>query len=483
MSLKYRAETFYGKKQFMKKDLLNLVFLLASVGLVPVLGCHGAIGEHIGNFDVRPDFKVIGSVAELRDCMAASGAKIRMKPGSYRITDAAPDNKTVFHVTGSDNYFDLRGVTLQIDTAVLAAFKGKVHEASTYTIPGDNQTFEGAVFEDIGDQPPGLGLPEFNVIGNNNTFRDCSFIIRGSAPYGYGDYFGKGGHNKTRLQKHAAMRVAGDNTQILGCTFRIHTFGHAIAMQGAQNTLIKDVSIEGALRSSDEILAEKTGLATKLGFRDIHDRPIKPGLMVCLAEDGIRAYVDGTRNGQKRRTGDITVVNCTVKRMRGGIALAGASGKVDVRGCTVVESGYPGDGYAVPSGAVVRDCKGDAAYAPLLRLGYSHKKDADIELQLMDAKRYADGHPLALINGAGHKITIKKADGKPLGAGLAIVCGQTYRGDEQDVGKTFAKKITLINRTAQPVLLTDLSSGCEVISRGEVKDEGSKNNVSIDTNK
>ena len=83
-------------------------------------------------FDVRPGFTVISSVCELRDCLAASGQRIRMKPGTYSITNAEPDRKTVVHVRGNDNYFDLRGVTLQLDTQILGALRGKVHELCVY---------------------------------------------------------------------------------------------------------------------------------------------------------------------------------------------------------------------------------------------------------------------------------------------------------------------------------------------------------------
>ena len=47
------------------------------------------------------------------------------------------------------------------------------------------------------------------------TFRDCRFVIRGSACYGYGDLYGKGGGSAVRLQKHSAIHVSGDRTLIV----------------------------------------------------------------------------------------------------------------------------------------------------------------------------------------------------------------------------------------------------------------------------
>ena len=429
------------------------------------------------DFEVRPGFTVIGSLAELRDCLAASGQKIRMRPGVYQVVSADQDHKTVFHVGGSGNYFDLRGVTIQIDTKVLAALRGKVHELAVYRVPGSNLTFEGALFEDVGDEPPYHGLSDFSILGNGNTFKDCTFIVRGSAPYGYGDLFGKGAGAKVHLQKHAAMSVHADNTKILGCRYFIRTFGHAIHMHGAQNTLVQDVYVEGALRRSDEILAEKDGPAARLAYKDHDDRPIPKGVMICLAEDGIRAYHNGGRDQPERLTGDITVVNCTVKRMRGGITLALASGKVEVRGCTVTESGYPGDAYSVPSAGLIRNCRGDAAYTPLLRLGYSHKQKADVELELLDSVPRVGNDLLALINGHGHKVTITPSPAMATSKDLVIAVAQAYRGDEEDVGKTAASNVELNNRTAHRVLLSPSSSDCTVRSLGPVTDQGTHNTV------
>ncbi len=458
----------------MKHALFTSVTLLPALLLAPLAVLRAAESEV-----VRPGFRLIETMAELRRCMTTDGHKVRMKPGLYRVTDTEADRKTVFRVSGSNNVFDLRGVTIQLDTHLLAGLRGKTHQLATYRVTGSGNLFEGGTFENLGEEPPYTSLSEFSLTGDGMVFQDCTFIIRGSAPYGYGDCFGKGRQHKVNLQKHAAMSVVGDNIRISGCRFYIHTFGHAIHMHGAQNTFIKDVTIEGALRLSDEILAETSGLAVKLGFKDVYDRPIGKGKMICLAEDGIRAYLDGERHGKTRRTGDITVEGCTVKRMRGGIALSLASGRVTVRDCVVTESGYPGCAYSVPSKGSIRNCRGDAAYTPLLHLGYSHKSSADIELELLDAPRYTGNDLLALLNGSYHKIKITKpdTDSKPLPVDLKIVCGQTYRADEEDVGKTSAKSITLDNQTRQPVLLTDLSSGCTITSQGAVTDRGSGNKI------
>jgi len=441
--------------------------------------------EQSGNdFEVRPGFKVINSVAALRAAMNASNGKIRMKPGEYPVTDAMDDNVNVFLANGSNNDFDLRGVTLKIDTTVLANLRGKAQHLVTFQIKGSGLTFDGATFEDVGENPPYTSTAEFTVSGDNDTFTSCTFIIRGSAPYGYGLMFGKGrGSNAKDLQKHSAMAVSGNGTRILGCKFYMYTFGHAIHMHGAQNTLIQDTYIEGKLRSSDEILAEKTGPAAEAGYRDAFGKPLEKGLMIALPEDGIRAYGPSTeaRPRTTGETGVITAINCTVIRMRGGINLAEATKPARVENCTVRESGWPGANYRLPSGSIVRDCKGDAAYAPLLVLDMNTMKDTSIALEVLDAKAYTRDHFLAVINGSGHKITLTKNDGKALGANLPVVCGQGgARWHDEKVGSGKAPKaqgITLINNTPQPVILTKDASGCTVKSHGSVSDAGAANTV------
>lgn len=443
--------------------------------------------------DVRPGFRVIASIAQLREALRADGQKIRMTPGVYLVEDAIEDNQTVFRATGSNNEFDLRGVTLQIATEVLARMKAqRAHDLATYRIHGSGLTFEGATFEDVGDKPPAISLPEFDVQGNGNVFKDCTFIIRGSAPYGYGRLFGKGkGRNEfkptlgARLQKHSAMSIRGDHTKVLNCNFLIQTFGHAISIHGAQDTLVQDTLIEGTLRPTAEILRETSGPAFEQKFHDMFHRPIPTGRMLALAEDGIRAYNNGDNNGKSRRTGTITVLNCTVKRMRGAISLSLASQPARVENCTVIEAGWTGDGYNVPSGSIVKNCRGDAAFSPLLNQARSNKRGADIGIEVLDAAKYCGNHPLAVVNGADHRVTLTRRGVKPFPLNLNILLGSA--GDEASAEEdaregraataVFSKNVRLTNETDQPVLLSEKSSACVVTTAGPVSDHGTANKV------
>jgi hypothetical protein len=436
--------------------------------------------------ETRTGFTTIRHVDELRRAMASDHQQIRMAPGVYRITNAAPDNRTVFHVTGSSNQFDLRGVTLQVDTAVLASLRGPVHSLATYRVSGSRITFEGATFENTGDQPPFQGLSEFEVSGDDVTFRNCRFILRGSAPYGYGDLYGKGAGAAVRLQKHSALGITGDRALIQDCDFRIHTFGHGIHLHGAQDTVIRGVTMEGALRRSDELYLETEGLAARFEHRRMYPpwlkgEPIPRHQMLSLTEDGIRAYLDGPdRNGQRRRTGHVTVENCRIQRMRGGITLCmAASGTIT--GCTVLDSG--GHAYSVPSKGVVRNSRGNAAYSPLLVMPYKQTRHADIDLEWLPAEDALGDHPLALITGdAGHRIRIACRDVpapeilRPIIIGSA---GERYTEANTDPEALnhhhLARSIHLENLTPHPVRLTRHASDCRVLSRGNVEDQGERN--------
>ena len=452
----------------------------------PLMAANGAPRE----FGVRRGFTVVDTIASLRKVMAQSDQKIRVKPGVYLVSDALDgDPKTVFRCSGSNNHFDLRGVTIQIDTKVMASMKSnRAHDLGVYRIEGSNVTFEGARFEDVGDHPPRRSLGEFSVTGDDVKFLNCRFIIRGSAPYGYGDIYGKGAGAAVWLQKHSAVGITGDRCVIDSCDFRIHTFGHGIHMHGAQDTVIRNVTMEGDLRPTDDIYKETSGPAVKYGFKVMFPpwrkgQPIPKGQMLSLTEDGIRAYVYGNdRNGKRRRTGHITVENCAITRMRGGITICMArTGRIT--NCTVIDSG--GHAYSVPSDGIVRNCRGNAAYAPLLSIPYKQTRRADIELELLESEKELGDHPLARITGdRGHRIKITYA-GKALPKKLRpIVLGSV--GDRYTeanctpaelVKHHQARKIVLENMTAHPVELTQYSWGCQVTSLGPVDDNGEDSQV------
>lgn len=448
------------------------------------------IYTHFRVYALEPDggagsgFRRISSIAELRAAATASGQKVRMQPGVYRVTDALADNRTVFNFSGSNNTFDLRGVTIEIDTQVMANMRSAAaHELSVYRVSGDRLAIQGATFEDIGNKSPQRSLSEFGVTGNDVAFRNCKFVIRGSAPYGYGDLYGKGRGAVVRLHKHAAMAVRGDRCRIEDCYFRIHTFGHGIHMHGAQNTTIRNVTMLGDLRPTDEIYRETTGLAAEFDYKIMSPpsrkgQPIPHGEMLSLTEDGIRAYHEGPdKQGNQRRTGLILAESCFIERMRGGIVIGMASGG-KVTGCTVVDCGR--SGYSIPSGGIVRASKGNAAYSPLLVMSYNNKRNADIELELMGSVREMGNHPMvAVVVGIGHIIKIVPAGSGSPGHLRAIILGSRFGEVDEDTQARWNRTvgIRLTNLTPNPVKLTPATSNCKIVSIGPVEDLGRGNRI------
>ncbi len=435
----------------------------------------------------------ITSIEQLRAASSLSNRHFFMKPGVYTVTEPLADNQTVFNFTGSNSSFELSGVTIQIDTQVLADFTSdQAHELAAYRINGDDLTFKGGKFANIGNQPPQRSLPEFKVSGHNVTFKNCEFIIRGSAPYGYGDLYGKGSGSYVYLQKHSAMSITGDNCLVENCDFDIKTFGHCISVHGSQDTTIRGCNIVGDLRLTDEIYDETEGLAFEYDFKIMYPDwrqgdPIPLDHMLSLTEDGIRAYNEGTnKDGITRRTGHITVDNCYVEKMRGGITVTMAS-SATVTDSVVVDSGYTGHAYSLPSDSTVRNSSGNAAYSPLISMPYSNRNNADIELELLPSDYGMGAHPLARLTGRTYnRLQINYPCGAAVGEFRPIIVGsvgdryteENSTPEELEINHR-AQGYELRNFTPHPVELTQYSSDCDVVSISAVTDEGTGNTFEI----
>ncbi|WP_372846214.1 hypothetical protein [Pontiella sp.] len=377
---------------------------------------------------------------------------------------------------------------IEIDTQVYADMPNSKnpHGYMGFRIYGDSITFVGGEFEDIGEQVGPRGANEFVIDANDFTMKDCSVTIRGSSPFGYGDLYGKGRGAVARLKKHALMSVMGDRILVENCAFKVFSYGHGIHLHGAQDAVFRKVNMLGMLRRTDEIYAETSGLAKehdyKMMFPDWKQgQPIPKGEMLSLTEDGIRAYVRGVnKDGEERATGYVTLENCTLTRMRSCIALTAAS-SATVTDCTVREAG--GTAYGLPSDCTVRNCKGDAAFSPLLSIPYSNRRNADIELELMGHPNEMGDHPLATLVGSGHTITISYEGRNPKQLRPIMIgsTGERYTEDNSDASelrsKNAASGITLINQTPHPVELTEFASSNKVKSRGAITDHGVDNTV------
>lgn len=423
----------------------------------------------------------ISSLKELREASKESNQTIRMKPGHYVIKGFEPSGTTVMEFSGSNNTFDLTGVTIEFPTKLFKEMTGtKVHGLRMYTIYGDKLTFKGARFIDTGDTPPNVSVANFFIEGHDVTFQDCFIVTRGSSPYGVGDMLGKGRGSAMKLQKHSAMAITGDRAYIKDCKFRIMTYGHGIHIHGAQDTHLDGVIMMGDQRNTSDIIDSKDPLMAKFDYKYQFpdwkkDQPIPRDEMIGLTEDGIRAYLEGEDKdtGERRRTGHILVENCAVNGMRGGITLAIGS-RATVRDSVVINCSHA---YSLPSDSTIENCKANVTNGPALSLPYAHKGNSKVEIELLEHTREEVGtHPLAEITGSGHDITFTTKAPPPARLRPIIVgsTGARYTDDADE--KNRANEIKIDNQTDHTVILASSSSNCTVKSQGKVLEDKGKDN-------
>src|SRR4029078_11238055 len=130
-------------------------------------------------------------------------------------------------------------LTIELDTALRAALHSPIH-TDEFLIKGDNVTLKGLTITSVGDGKENGGAV-LGVAGSGTTLRDCTIHVQGSAPYGYGDLFGKGG------LKHSGVHIIGSQTKILGCKVFTQSFGHGFYLQEDCNDVhFENCQVEGA---------------------------------------------------------------------------------------------------------------------------------------------------------------------------------------------------------------------------------------------
>ena len=432
------------------------------------------------DFETRSGFKLIDSLEEFRAAIKKDGQRIRMKPGVYRAEQVDPpipekDQQHLFAVTGSNNYFDLRGVVIETPVSVQSKLTNKAHVADTWHINGQNNTFYGGYFKNIIDRDyPDYNVTEneFEVIGDGNTFKDCTFVIRGSIPFGYSDFYGKGGKRWTRLDKHSFMSIAARNTRLIGCEVYQQSFGHGVHFHGAKGALIKDCYLTGTVRPTNDIFDEKAGPAVKHDFNIMYrgKRPIPRDQVIPLTEDGIRTY-GGDKN--------IRVINTTVERFRG--IQVHCESDVQFVNVTAREMGY--FGFDVTAGkhgrTIVRNCRGDIAYSPLFNLTRAGMpRDSVYEMTVLPPREgvtVTDGTNLGRptdfgkICGKNTTFIFRKGGDRPLPEKVQRV--------RLGHGKPLVNS-KVLNYTNATLKLTDKVRNCTIRSVGPVKGSGKNNDIS-----
>ena len=448
----------------------------------------------------------VDSIEELRAAGSKSNQHVVMKPGTYVLEDLI-GGRVGFEFTGSNNHFDLSGVTL---VTPLRVFQGRdVNRRrsrgglGTIEIRGDKVSFVGATFENTYAQPldpvidfgsynqnpdnyPSRGVTEMRLRGDDIRVEDCRFTVRGSYPYGYGNMYGIGDDPAVPLRKHCGILITGDRVILDGCYVKMEAFGHAIFVQGGDEIIVRNTEVEGEVRPSNDFLEENDDgdLAKRFGHRiqwpeNVKGLPVCGDHMINLTEDGIRAYAG---------TGKMTVENCKVTKCRGGIKLYMAKSATitdcEVRDCVI-------QGFSIPSRGEIIRCKGNAAYGPLLYVHMDSHSSQKIDLEVLPAPHAMGDHPLAAIKGQGHHIRLSSKGAVDLQR--PVIIGYPMRFDYltaefpkvpesyEENFKRFAPDryratdIRLENRTAIPVVLGEQAEGNEVISDGKVRDLGRRN--------
>ncbi|MGB2822454.1 MAG: right-handed parallel beta-helix repeat-containing protein, partial [Phycisphaerae bacterium] len=458
--------------------------------------------------DKREEVRV-ASVKAFREAVTKSDQRIVMAPGTYVVSDLL-DSTTVFNLSGSDNYIDLSGVTIRVPLSTLRQMTSRgAHGRAVYKLTGNNIALKGGTFEntypdgmtrvtDFGSYNqnpqhyPPRGVTEMSVRGHDIKIIACTLTVRGSFPYGYGNMYGIGAGNVVGLKKHCGIQITGNRAIIDGCNIKMEAFGHAIFVQGSDRTTVRNTVIEGTVRPSNDCYNEKNAgdLARRFNYRlqwpeKVKGLPIPRDHMLNCTEDGIRAY---------KGAGHMIVENCVVKKTRGGIKLYMAK-SARVSNCQVLDCVV--QGYSVPSGGVISNSSGNAAYGPLLYVHFDSHSNQRIDLKVLPSPHSLGDHPLAAIRGRGHSIKFTESGSampktlRPIIVGypmrfdfLCVDYPDVPKGYEENFAKysprTYqASGITINNGTAHPVILGKLSAGNTVTSVGPVRDHGANNSTTV----
>ncbi|WP_165070590.1 right-handed parallel beta-helix repeat-containing protein [Paludisphaera rhizosphaerae] len=418
------------------------------------------------------DVVQISSLKELADYAGRSGNVVVMKPGVYRLTDVVSiaearrrHDRNEFQLltfSGDRNEFRLDGVVIEEDTVIRKALAPPIH-TNEFVISGSHNTLSGLTIVDLGDGISNGGAA-VSVDGADNTLRSWTITVRGSFPYGYGDLFGKGGPNIINPLKKSGVHVVGDRTRLIDCKVFMRSFGHGIYVQGGSDHQFEGCYVEGVMRPTAEMLAETSGPAFKAEFRTLAknrrgEARVTPGYIKSLSEDGFRMY--------EQAAGEITIRNCTARNMRHGFELRPERG-VRVENCTAVGCEVA---FWVGGRTVVKGCRGDAQYGPLLLI---EGDDAKVDLELSAVESDMNVHALAAIQGARHEVTIRPASGPPRKRPVPILLGfgTPMMGEGMaPIPPRPARDVLLRNETTMPVVVGLDARDCRISSKGPVEHE------------
>ncbi|MFB9057323.1 right-handed parallel beta-helix repeat-containing protein [Mariniflexile ostreae] len=424
-------------------------------------------------------FILVDNISEFRGYAAQDNVNIRLKPGPYQIDKAFCTR--FIELSGTNSHYDLNGVRLMVDTKLFAntSLARGNSEKSLYCaleMSGAHSVMEGPYVETYGASYGHQSKNKiFNLVGLDVTLKNAEIRTAGSNPWGYGSFYGLGG-NDVRKMNGIRIGYPANGVKLIGCKVHMRAMGHAIFVQGAQNTLIEDCHVDGLLRTTDAILAETSGYAFDKNFkaakggyvegaRVASDGTFLPGEMFSMSEDGIRIYPD-TSPGVL--TGATTIKDCTVTNMRRGICTGLNAIGDTVINCKVTNT--IAAGFNVGNDDVLINCSADAKYAEAFCITKTSAKNASVDIEILDSRDGMNNTLLAAINGSNHKVNIKTSKvsfvPKVFAIELSTRNGYAYYQGEG----VRASNIQLDNQTEAKVLLLPGTKKSQIKSKGKVED-------------
>ncbi len=435
----------------------------------------------------------VNSFAGLMSYLDADKHDVTMSPGTYRVT---PDDVTsglfsstpMLEFTGTNSVFDFTDVTFEFETEVFQSY-GSVG-VTELAVSGEDLVIKNLTMTDIGNTRPSKTALGVLLDGSRNRIEGLNLTVRGSYPYGYGDIFGKGSGYVIKHFKHSAILVRGEGNHLLNCKVFHRAYGHGIFCQGSQNAIIEGCYVEGETRTTDDVLAEAgsgsgadgVGFVTNWGEDENGENGyvLPAGWMFSCQEDGIRAYnlglgLDGVTSVN---TTDMTVIDCTVNKMRNGVTIGFCDNTKYVENCVAVGTEM---GYWVGSNGEVVDCAGDAAYGPLVKNSYQNNRDTVVDLTVLDNSARYGNTVLSYMGGSSHNVTFRGRN-EYVDPNLTIMLAGILTGMRQYVvNPTYndfsTTNIELFNYTQYPVVMAAKSSGTTGVSGGTIEDNGSGNSL------
>ncbi len=456
------------------------------------------------DFPVREGFKTVDSLDDFREALKRDDQKIRLKPGVYRAEQVHPGRvqgkKPIIAVTGTGNHFDLRGAVIEIPASVMKKLPGKAHVPQSWVIAGEGNTFEGGYFRNVLDErfPFHASQNEFQVMADHTTFRNCTFVVKGSFPYGYSDFYGKGGARWTGLNKHSFMAVGDvENFKLVDSDLYQQSFGHGVHFHGTEGGLIEGSSLHGTVRPTNDIIEPKkavpagldefteaniysppgryetVGPAVKHDYQIMYrsTRPIPPNEMIPLTEDGVRSY---------NNVEDITVRDTTIERFRHCVTLNGPGDYV-IENVTVREAGNIAFQTASNEGNVsIRNSRADLAYSPLADLTTRTpvSKNDFYEFTVLSARDERAEETFT-----STELEAPKCVGSIQGTDTTFLFRDGTERDLPDrfnfirVRKQGLRNSVLINLTSAEVRLNENASDSVIISAGPVTGRNGQNTI------